>query len=278
VPAAVRFADADTVWLTAAAAADPDAVRRLAWSLEDSGVDLLLGTAPAEVSARRLAVRTVAGMPVLQLGQGGYPGVTAAIRSVLDRVAAAVLVIVLAPLLLSVAAAVRLGDRGPAFYRQVRIGRGGRPFTMYKFRTMHAGADRLVDGLRELNDHRDDEAGGMLFKLRGDPRVTGIGRRLRRTSIDELPQLFNVLRGEMSLVGPRPPLPDEVERYPDDVHRRLLVTPGITGLWQVSGRSDLKWEETVRLDLYYVENRSPSLDGAILCRTARAVLTGEGAR
>jgi exopolysaccharide biosynthesis polyprenyl glycosylphosphotransferase len=278
VPAAIRAAHADTVLLTPAAAADPDAVRRLAWSLEGTHVDLLLAGVPAEVAASRLAVQAIAGMSVVQLGEPGYPGGFALVRDVLDQVAAAVLLVVLAPLLASVAAAIKVCDPGPVVFRQVRVGRGGAGFTMYKFRTMHIGAEQLKQRLRAHNDHRNDIAGGVLFKMRDDPRVTGIGRLLRRLSLDELPQLINVLRGEMSLVGPRPPLPDEVERYADDVHRRLLVKPGLTGLWQVSGRSDLKWEETVRLDLYYVENRSPALDGEILCRTARAVLKGDGAR
>ncbi|HEX2809748.1 MAG TPA: sugar transferase, partial [Kineosporiaceae bacterium] len=278
VPAAIRAVRADTVLLTPAAAADPDAVRRLAWSLEGTRVDLLLAGVPAEVSASRLAVQVIAGMPVVQLGEPGYPGGFVLVRDLLDQLAAALLLVVLAPVLASVAAAVKLCDPGPVIFRQVRVGRGGAAFTMYKFRTMHIGADQLRQRLRAQSDHRNDHLGGVLFKMRDDPRVTEIGRLLRRLSLDELPQLVNVLRGEMSLVGPRPPLPDEVERYADDVYRRLLVKPGLTGLWQVSGRSDLKWEETVRLDLYYVENRSPALDGEILCRTARAVLMGEGAR
>jgi exopolysaccharide biosynthesis polyprenyl glycosylphosphotransferase len=278
VPAAIRAARADTVLLTSAAAADPDAVRRLAWSLEGTRVDLLLAGVPTEVAASRLAVQTIAGMPVVQLGEPGYPGGFGLLRDLADQIAAGVLLVVLSPLLACVAAAVKLCDPGPMIFKQVRVGRGGAGFTMYKFRTMHTGAEQLRQRLRAQNDHRSDHVGGVLFKMRNDPRVTGIGRLLRRMSLDELPQLVNVLRGEMSLVGPRPPLPDEVERYADDVHRRLLVKPGLTGLWQVSGRSDLKWEETVRLDLYYVENRSPALDGEILCRTARAVLMGEGAR
>jgi exopolysaccharide biosynthesis polyprenyl glycosylphosphotransferase len=278
VPAAIRAVRADTVLLTPTAAADPDAVRRLAWSLEGRHVDLLLAGVPADVAASRLEVQAVAGMSVVQLGEPGYPGGFALVRDVLDQIAAAVLLLVLAPLLASVAAAIKVCDPGPVVFRQVRVGRGGAGFTMYKFRTMHTGAEQLKQRLRAHNDHRNDVAGGVLFKMRDDPRVTGIGHLLRRLSLDELPQLINVLRGEMSLVGPRPPLPDEVERYADDVHRRLLVKPGLTGLWQVSGRSDLKWEETVRLDLYYVENRSPALDGEILCRTARAVLKGDGAR
>ena len=159
-------------------------------------------------------------------------------------------------------------------FRQTRIGRGGEPFTILKFRTMHADAEQRLAELRAHNDHGD----GVLFKLRDDPRITRVGRHLRRFSLDELPQLFNVLSGRMSLVGPRPPLPSEVERYEQHVHRRLLVKPGLTGLWQVSGRSDLDWSETVRLDLYYVENWSVSLDAEILWKTLRVVMQGSGAR
>lgn len=155
-------------------------------------------------------------------------------------------------------------------YRQVRIGRDGRPFAMVKFRSMVVGAERV----RPLGEH---DGAGPLFKLRADPRVTRVGAVLRRWSLDELPQLFNVLGGSMSLVGPRPPLPEEVGHYAEDARRRLLVRPGLTGLWQVSGRSDLSWEDTVRLDLRYVENWSLALDALILWKTVGAVLRGDGA-
>jgi lipopolysaccharide/colanic/teichoic acid biosynthesis glycosyltransferase len=179
---------------------------------------------------------------------------------------------VLAPVLLAVALAVRLTSPGPVLYRQQRIGVNGRSFTMLKFRSMVADADRRRDALRDANI-----SDGLLFKMRSDPRVTPLGRWLRRLSLDELPQLLNVLGGSMSLVGPRPPLPDEVARYDTSVSRRLLVKPGLTGLWQISGRSDLPWEESVRLDLRYVENWSLALDLLILWKTGRAVLTGSGA-
>jgi lipopolysaccharide/colanic/teichoic acid biosynthesis glycosyltransferase len=164
---------------------------------------------------------------------------------------------------------VRLTSPGPAFFRQTRVGRDGREFQIWKLRTMFVGADTApVDG---------NDADGILFKLRRDPRVTPLGHFLRRWSLDELPQLWNVVRGSMSLVGPRPPLPREVAQYGDDVRRRLLVTPGLTGLWQVSGRSDLAWDEAVRLDLQYVENWSLSLDLVVLLRTMTAVLRRRGA-
>ncbi len=167
----------------------------------------------------------------------------------------------------------RLTSRGPALYRSVRMGQDGREIKVYKFRSMYHDADKRRSDLLELNESE----GGMLFKIRTDPRVTPVGRWLRKLSIDELPQLFNVLAGSMSLVGPRPPLPDEVERYESHDHRRLLVKPGMTGLWQVSGRSDLSWDESVRLDLYYVENWSLAIDLTIIARTVWAVLRSRGA-
>lgn len=175
-------------------------------------------------------------------------------------------------MLLVIAVAVRLDSRGPAFYRQERIGKHGRPFTMFKFRSMVTASDAMLLDLQEKS-----EGNGVLFKIRADPRITRVGRVLRAYSLDELPQLINVLRGEMSLVGPRPPLPSEVARYDDDVHRRLLVKPGLTGLWQISGRSDLSWDESVRLDLRYVENWSFAFDFMILWKTARAVIARSGA-
>jgi len=191
---------------------------------------------------------------------------------VFDRVGAALLLTAFAPVLAAVALAVRLDSPGPVLFRQVRVGRYGRAFQIYKFRTMHVDAERRLAEVRHLN-----EQDGVLFKIRDDPRVTRVGRYLRRFSLDELPQLFNVLGGTMSLVGPRPPLPREVAAYPADARRRLAVRPGMTGLWQVSGRSDLPWEEAVRLDLRYVENWSLTLDLVILLRTLTAVWRGAGA-
>ncbi|HEU5008798.1 MAG TPA: sugar transferase [Jatrophihabitantaceae bacterium] len=190
-----------------------------------------------------------------------------------DILGAAVGLIALAPLLAGLALLVKATSRGPAFYRQTRIGRLGRPFTVYKLRTMHVGAHERRRHLMPLNDVPT----GPLFKVRNDPRVTRIGRVLRRCSLDELPQLWNVLTGTMSIVGPRPALPEEVARYEPHVYGRLLVKPGITGLWQVSGRSDLSWDESVRLDLYYARNWSFALDAQILLRTVVAVLSGRGA-
>jgi exopolysaccharide biosynthesis polyprenyl glycosylphosphotransferase len=196
------------------------------------------------------------------------------LKALFDRIGAALALLVLAPLLAVCALAIRL-DRnapGPAFFRQIRVGRHGKPFAIYKFRTMRDDAEDLLAELRALNEHD-----GALFKVRQDPRITRVGRFLRRYSLDELPQLINVLRGEMSLVGPRPPLPNEVAEYPADMLRRLVVRPGMTGLWQVSGRADLAWEEAMRLDLRYVENWTLTLDLIIMMRTASAVLRASGA-
>nr|WP_230685256.1 sugar transferase [Cellulomonas sp. JZ18] len=176
------------------------------------------------------------------------------------------------PVVLVAAAAVALTSPGPAFFRQTRIGIDGRPFTMWKLRTMRTDAEEQLAALRTA-----DEGAGVLFKMREDPRVTPVGRVLRRFSVDELPQLWNVVRGDMSLVGPRPPLAREVDAYEDQVHRRLAVKPGVTGLWQVSGRSDLDWDESVRLDLRYADNWSVAMDLMILWKTGRAVLRGAGA-
>jgi lipopolysaccharide/colanic/teichoic acid biosynthesis glycosyltransferase len=178
----------------------------------------------------------------------------------------------LAPLFLVVAAAIKLDSPGPVFFRQTRVGRDGSQFSMVKFRSMVTDAERLLIDLRS-----ESEGNGLLFKMRKDPRVTRVGTLLRRYSLDELPQLFNVLGGSMSLVGPRPPLPREVAEYSQDLRRRLLVKPGLTGLWQVSGRSDLDLEESTRLDLQYVENWSPAFDVMILAKTAQAVFGGRGA-
>ena len=266
--------DVDTVAVAHSAEVSPEVLRRIAWSLEGSGVDLLVAPALTDIAGPRINIRPVSGLPLLQVTEPEFSGAGRVLKGTLDVLGSLVLVLLLSPVLLGVALAVRLSGPGPVLFRQTRIGRGGEPFTILKFRTMHADAEQRLAELRAHNDHGD----GVLFKLRDDPRITRVGRHLRRFSLDELPQLFNVLSGRMSLVGPRPPLPSEVERYEQHVHRRLLVKPGLTGLWQVSGRSDLDWSETVRLDLYYVENWSVSLDAEILWKTLRVVMQGSGAR
>jgi exopolysaccharide biosynthesis polyprenyl glycosylphosphotransferase len=199
-------------------------------------------------------------------------GLRQVIKGLFDKVAAVSALILLAPLLLVIAATIRLEDGGPAFFRQVRVGRNGKPFRLYKFRTMVVEAEQQKALLETHN-----EGAGVLFKIRDDPRITKTGAALRRWSLDELPQLINVLLGQMSLVGPRPALPEEAAKYGDYVRRRLAVRPGMTGLWQIHGRSDLPWEEAVRLDLRYVENWSLALDLLILWKTWPAVARGHGA-
>jgi lipopolysaccharide/colanic/teichoic acid biosynthesis glycosyltransferase len=194
-------------------------------------------------------------------------------KVVLDRGAGSIVLLLVAPLMLVLVVAIRLTTRGPALFCQRRVGRDGAPFVMLKFRSMYIDAEARRDELLE----RNDVAEGLLFKIRNDPRITPIGRWLRRYSLDELPQLLNVIGGSMSLVGPRPPLPAEVACYDDELRRRLLVKPGMTGLWQISGRSDLPWQEAINLDLRYVENWSITVDLLILWKTARAVATGAGA-
>jgi exopolysaccharide biosynthesis polyprenyl glycosylphosphotransferase len=194
------------------------------------------------------------------------------IKGIFDRIGAFLIIALCLPVMTLAALAIMIDSRGSAFYTQRRVGKDGREFTIVKFRTMVRDADRRKATLAKKN-----EGAGVLFKMRKDPRVTRVGAILRRYSIDELPQLFNVLTGSMSLVGPRPPLPEETARYEPDMRRRLLVKPGLTGLWQVSGRSDLPWEEAVRLDLRYVEDWSLALDAMILWKTFRAVLGGQGA-
>jgi exopolysaccharide biosynthesis polyprenyl glycosylphosphotransferase len=265
---------ADTVAVTHSTRMSQDTLRRIAWTLEGSEVDLLVAPALTDIAGPRIHIRPVSGLPLLQIAKPEFRGPRLLLKAAIDLTGAAALLVFLIPVFVTTAVAVRLTSPGPVFFRQTRIGRGGRPFTMYKFRSMYPDSERLLPELRRRNDHGD----GVLFKIRDDPRITPIGRVLRRYSVDELPQLLNVLLGQMSLVGPRPPLPGEVARYARDVRRRLLVKPGITGLWQVSGRSDLDWEETVRLDLYYVENWSAALDAEILWKTFFAVVRGSGAR
>ncbi|MDF3043984.1 MAG: Undecaprenyl-phosphate galactose phosphotransferase [Ornithinibacter sp.] len=248
------------------------ALRRLGWALEQRDVDLLIDPGVIEVAGPRLSLRQASGLPMLHVERPVCSGVRYAAKLIVDRLLALLLLVVIGPALLLVGLVVRLDSRGPALFRQERVGEGGRTFTLFKLRTMCTDADAQLDGLQDRHDGNET-----LFKLRQDPRVTRVGALLRRYSLDELPQLLNVVRGEMSLVGPRPPLPSEVDRYESDAVRRLRVRPGMTGLWQVSGRSDLSWVESVRLDLWYVDNWSLSLDAQILVRTFSAVVTGKGA-
>jgi exopolysaccharide biosynthesis polyprenyl glycosylphosphotransferase len=268
----VRKREADAVAVTSASETAAVYLRRLSWQLEGSGIELLVSPGLVEIAGPRLHVRPFVGLPLLSIEEPVFSGWKRVLKGALDRVGAAVAIVLVAPVLLAIALAVKLSSTGPVLYRQERVGAYGRLYTMLKFRSMVDGADAKLAELLELN-----EGNGLLFKMRRDPRVTPVGRFLRRFSLDELPQLFNVLGGSMSLVGPRPPLPAEVERYDTSIRRRLLVKPGLTGLWQVSGRSDLSWEESVRLDLRYVENWSLALDLLILWKTASAVVRSHGA-
>jgi exopolysaccharide biosynthesis polyprenyl glycosylphosphotransferase len=251
----------------------PQRIRELGWQLEGTGRNMVMAPGLTEVAGPRVHVTPVEGLPLMWVDQPQFTGPSRMAKRGLDVVVASILLVLGAPFLLLIGLVVRATSRGPALYRSRRVGANGELITVYKFRSMYVDAEARRAELVELNE----VAGGVLFKMRSDPRVTPVGRVLRKLSLDELPQLINVLQGTMSLVGPRPPLPDEVQRYHSHVHRRLLVKPGMTGLWQVSGRSDLSWEESVRLDLYYVENWSLGFDVAIIMRTIWVVLRSRGA-
>jgi exopolysaccharide biosynthesis polyprenyl glycosylphosphotransferase len=268
----VQRYDADTVAVLACPEMSGVALRELAWELEKTGTDLCVAPALLDVAGPRTTIRPIAGLPLLHMDHPEFTGGRRVFKAAFDRAVAFTALLACLPLVGVVAAIIKLSDRGPALFRQTRVGRDGRTFTVYKFRTMVADAEERKAKLVALN-----ESDGVLFKMRRDPRVTPAGAWLRRWSLDELPQLLNVLIGDMSLVGPRPALPQEAALYGDHVRRRLVVKPGITGLWQVSGRSDLSWDESVRLDLRYVENWSFVLDLQILWKTWSAVLRGSGA-
>jgi len=225
-----------------------------------------------QMSLSHVDIDDLNGIPLIGLKSVSIRGWNLAIKRAIDMAVAGLGLLVLSPLLLVISVLVRLESSGAAVFRQTRVGRGGRQFTVLKFRTMREGAEQEVEALSALN-----EAGGPLFKIRNDPRLTKVGQILRRTSLDELPQLYNVLRGEMSIIGPRPGLPSEVEQYQEWHRKRLETWPGMTGLWQVSGRSDLSFDEMVLLDIYYIENWSLLLDLQIALRTVPAILFGTGA-
>jgi len=257
--------DSDQYWT-------PKRLQRLAWDMEGTGAEMVVAPVLMEVAGPRLNVTGVLGMPLLRVTAPMFTGGRRVVKEIVDRCGSALLLTLLSPLLLVIAVAIKLNDRGPVIYRQRRVGRDGATFTMLKFRTMVTDADAIKQTLAA-----DNEGAGPLFKMKRDPRITRVGGFLRRYSLDEVPQLFNVVSGKMSLVGPRPPLPEETEQYAPDARRRLLVKPGLTGLWQVSGRSDLTWAESIRLDLRYVEDWSLALDLMILWKTFRAVMGGQGA-
>jgi exopolysaccharide biosynthesis polyprenyl glycosylphosphotransferase len=269
---AARQRSADGVVVLPCHHLGPSGLRRLGWDLERDGTQMFVAPGLLDVARQRATLAPVGHLALLHVDHPELSGARRIIKEAFDRTVAALALIVLLPVLGLFMLAVRLDSPGPVFFRQERVGRSHENFMLWKFRTMVVDAEHLRESLMGQN-----EADGMLFKIRNDPRVTRVGRFMRRYSLDELPQLVNVLVGHMSLVGPRPPLPAEVQGYEDDVRRRMVVKPGITGLWQVSGRSDLPWDEAVRLDLVYVENWSLAMDLAILWRTWRAVVAHDGA-
>ncbi len=267
----LRETPVDTV-IIASTAFDSDILARIITDMRGFPVDIQLSSAMFDVATSRVRVLEVSGVPLISIkGVSFSPGRKLAKRT-FDLVVTSTIVLLGMPLWLLVAAAIKLESPGPVFYRQTRIGRGGNEFGMYKFRSMRADADAVLAELAEAN-----EATGPLFKMKDDPRITRVGKWLRKFSIDEFPQLINVLKGEMSLVGPRPPLPSETSQYNDYHWRRMEVPPGMTGLWQVSGRSSLTFEEMIRLDLFYIENWSVAFDLSLIARTVPAVLFARGA-
>ena len=264
--------DIDAVIFAEGSFETPTDFRRVAWRLEEQNVQMIVVPALTDVSSQRLDVRPVAGLPLLDVDRPRAIEASRWIKRAFDIVGSAFLLLLASPVLLATAVAIRLEDGGPVLFRQKRVGLKGEEFEMLKFRSMCVDAETKLAELQAKN-----EGAGVLFKMANDPRVTRIGRFIRRFSIDELPQLWNAFRGDMSLIGPRPALPREVAQYDSDTMRRLDVRPGLTGLWQVSGRSNLSWEDTVRLDLYYVDNWSMVQDLMILAKTARAVVGRDGA-
>lgn len=269
---AAMVVGADVVVVAGQSSTGPTFLRDLGWDLEETECNLVLASRITDVAGPRIHWKPVEGLPLISVEMPRYTGMKYVGKRAFDLVVALCMLLLAAPMMIVTVLAVKLEDHGPAFYRQERVGVNGSRFRMTKFRSMVTDAEARLQSLREEHDGNE-----MLFKMQDDPRVTRTGKFIRRYSIDELPQLFDVIRGHMSLVGPRPPLPAEVESYDQHVHRRLYVKPGITGPWQVGGRSNLTWDESVRKDLYYVENWSMTGDLLILVKTVRAVLAKDGA-
>jgi exopolysaccharide biosynthesis polyprenyl glycosylphosphotransferase len=265
--------NANVIFMAGGALDAAGQMRELVWELEKHAVQVVVAPSVTDVSRERVHIRPVGGLPLVHIDPPRHVKATRLAKRLFDVVFASALIFAVAPVLLAIALMIKLHDGGPILFRQVRTGRDGTEFHCFKFRTMFVDAEHRLQRLQE--EHGYDGVG--LFKVRNDPRVTRPGVFLRRYSLDELPQLFNVLRGQMSLVGPRPPLPTEVATYDRFTRRRLHVRPGMTGLWQVSGRSDLSWSEAVRLDLYYVDNWSMVQDLSILWKTLGAVFGSRGA-
>ena len=272
VDVAISTHDASAIAIDPGDDAPYDMVRQLSWRLEGRNLDLLISPGSLDVAGPRLSVRPAAGLPLLHLDEVALSRSQRASKRTLDIFGSLVGIVLFSPIMLISALAVRLTSRGPVIFTQLRVGRAGQTFTMLKFRTMHAQADTLVKNLRE--EHKLTHP---MFKLADDPRITRVGGFLRRWSLDETPQLFNVLGGSMSLVGPRPHPTDDVDRYEMEAFRRLALKPGMTGLWQVEGRSDLSWEQALQLDLRYVEKWSLESDLFLLAKTTKAVLNAKGA-
>lgn len=271
--ATLKKTGAEEVIVTDTESLGEDGIRELTWDLDERGVDLLVSPNVADVAASRVYLDDAPGMPLLHVSHPQYASATRFRKCAFDRIVAMGLLLAFAPLLIIVAIGVKVSSRGRVFYRQERIGKDGKPFAMVKFRSMGEGADSQLQSLLAAEGKSLAE----LPKCTEDPRVTKIGGFLRRYSIDELPQLINVAKGQMSLVGPRPQRIFEVEQYDHVAYRRLRVRPGMTGLWQVSGRSNIEYHEAIRLDVHYVENWSMAFDLAILWKTARAVAASDGA-
>lgn len=271
--AAIESADVDAVAVSAGVQMDPQDLRRLGWELAAKNIGMILAPALTDVAGPRIHTQPVAGLPLIHVSTPKLTGGRRVAKRAFDIVVSGLLLLLLSPLFAVLALLVFMTDRGPVFYKQERIGLRGTTFEMLKFRSMRVNADAELKGLLSLQG----SDGKPLFKVTDDPRITPLGRILRKYSLDELPQLINVISGSMSLVGPRPQRAGEVALYDDAAHRRLYVSPGMSGLWQVSGRSNLSWEESIRLDLYYVENWSLTGDILILLKTFRAVFTSTGA-
>ena len=264
--------NADSIFFAGGAVGSSSQFRQAIWDLEHESIQVVIAPSVTDISNERIKIRPVGGLPLMHIEPPTWLDASRWGKRTFDLLGSSALILAFAPLFIGAALRVKLHDRGPVFFRQTRIGKDGEEFACLKFRTMVVDAEAHLAKLREASGH---DVG--LFKMKDDPRVTRPGKWLRRFSIDELPQLFNVFRGDMSLVGPRPPLPREVEAYDADTNRRLQVRPGMTGLWQVSGRSDLSWSEAIRLDLYYVDNWSMLQDLSILTRTLGAVASSRGA-
>lgn len=270
--AAIQECEADAVAVSAGVQLHPQTLRQLGWELAAHNVGLIMAPALTDIAGPRIHTQQVAGLPLIHVTTPTLEGGQRVAKRLFDVCVSGILILLASPLMAILALMVRLDSTGPALFKQERVGIEGKHFKMLKFRSMIADAELRLDELSGKN-----EGHGVLFKMKKDPRVTRVGQILRKYSLDELPQLFNIFSGHMSLVGPRPPLPREVEAYEQDVRRRLLVKPGLTGLWQVSGRSNLSWQDSVRLDLYYVENWSLAGDLVIILKTVKAVFRSTGA-